>query len=664
MPALWPYLRKHRWQRRLLTASLALALGGVAAILALPYVRSYLLLADLASKSYAVRVAAIDRGARLALQSPTVLRQLEAALDSDDDRQFSAIVAVLKRLGRFTTAGRAGPHVDRMWALELETNPSGETRELFLTEMALAGRDSAFVRRALRAAGKDEAPAVRARSAVLAARLGDDKLLATLLGDADPNVAAAAAIDAGIARRSALATDVARLLADGADPNVSAAAAYALARTDPSAAATRLAPLLVRAEERGEQALRDRLLYAIAELPPAVAGPAPLGVIERARKAGRHPSAYALLLAGRLRLNDAAGDVRNVLAAAVRSDGGVLIGQVHAAVEAAGALDLPVRAELIRLIDRLWRHDPAYRLMLTAGVRALARQASVVQRDPNAPTADDCVRMLRKAAVYPTDWPPGTDPEDVQTPLPSAAAAVALWQLDAPLAEEFVTLWAGSDLTLPGDYVSWHLGLAGGPGAFELGLRFVPPLDAPRSQREYNDDRRGTGAMLLAVAARTEEQKGAARRRVRSRLEGGDLGGEDNFYVRGAYRCALAVLGDADSLRHVAGLLETGQFSQRRAITALTLAGSLDGLDWLLWNPQVDEEDMLLLLVDEQVAGVLSACLPSLPALDAAAGTALQSFQLRILRDAYLLRRPTLRPAWPPPRASSAAGRPATMPAR
>jgi len=222
---------------------------------------------------------------------------------------------------------------------------------------------------------------------------------------------------------------------------------------------------------------------------------------------------------------------------------------------------------------------------------------------------------------------------------------VALWRLDSDLADEYIRIPAGDNLTLPGDHVAWQLGRSGLPGAFELGLSFVPPLNADANQRVYDDDLRATGATLLSVAAGSDAQRALAAGRIRSRLVGGPLGGEDDYYVRGAYECALLALGDGKQLRRVLTLLETGHLSQRRAITALTLAGSLAGFDWLLWNPQVEDADILLLLADERLGDVLADCLPSLPRLDEAAGVDLTGWQLRILRNAYAIQHATLRPA-------------------
>ena len=649
MPALWSHLRTHAWQRRLLTGSLALLLGAALAVLALPHVQDYLLLRDLASPSAAVRGRAISRTVQRAAESPRTLRRLEAALERADDTQFAAIVSVLKWLGQFNRPGRDPLHVDRVRAMELAGNPSAETREIFLGEVLRSGRDNRYVRKVLASAARDQDPLVRALSAALAVRLGDEAALRGLLADADANVAAGAALDAGIARRGLDAATLRERLAAWHDVPRRSAAAYALARIDPNAGAEIIPPLLAEADANGPAALRDRLLHVLCELTGPRAERAVLDVLERARRAGRHPPAMALLAAGKLRVRAAAPAVRKVLADAVRPNSRVRITQALAAIQAAQALDIPVRKEVEAICGKLWSTRVNSRLMLAAAARMLGRQATAPQGDrPDEPSPAECVRTLRLAAIYdyvpPTTAPTATKPKPVPSPLPSAAAAVAMWHLKTPLADEFLRHSAGESVTLPGDYVSWHLGVTGEQRAFELGLSLVPPINAAPPQRVYNDDMRATGAMLLAIAARTPEQRAAATQRIRSRLVGGDLGGEDNFHVRGAYECALAILGDAARLTRVVGLLETGQFSQRRAITALTLAGTPRGLDWLLWNPQIGPEDALFLLVDEQIGDVLAACTPQLPRVDAAAADDLAAWQLLILRHTYAISHSSIRP--------------------
>lgn len=651
MRALFAYFRRHRWQRRLLSCLLAMVLGGAAALLALPYVQAWLLLRDLASDDPAVRAAAVNLGIARGRESEYTVRRLDDALDEAGDVQFAAIISVLKWLGRFNTPDRPTRHVDRLRALELTSNPSAPTRWLFLREMILSGRDNAHVRRGLAAASADASPAVRGLSALLAASLGDDAALKALLADGDPNVAAAAALDVGVARRRGHAAALAGLLRSAGDLERLSAAAYGLARTDPNGSADLLLSALDGADRAGDAALRDRMLHVMAERGGREAGAAVLGVLERSSKAGAGAPAAAIVAAGRLRLATAGPHVRRVLARAIEPDGQVTIGQLIAAIDAADALDLPVRREVYDVCDRLWTRRVGYRLMLMKAARLLGRQARRTPPEPS-PTEADCTKTLLLAAFksYLTEAPPATGRSaDLTTPMPSAGAAVALWELGSPLAGDAIAHVAGQETTLPGDYVSWHVGLRGGERAFELGLEMLPPLGGDPNTRVYNDSLRSAGAMLLAVAARTPQRRRIAARRVRSRLAGGQLGGEDAYHVRGAYQCALAALGEADQLGEALALLETGQFSQRRAITALTVAGSLAGLDWLLWNPQVADDDALFLLVDEQIGEVLAACAAELPGVDDSAGDDLASWQLRILRDAYAIARGRIRPRLPAP---------------
>jgi len=635
MPALWTYFRQHPWQWRLLTVSLALMLGAATGVLCLPWVRDMRLIRDMDSPNSRVRDRAVLIAAARAEKSPAIVRRMDLVL-----------VRALQLLGRFDSPGRDPLLIDRLHAYEVAKNPSLKARGMFLVEILKTGRDNRYVREALKAATADANQDIRVMAGMLAGRLGDDAALGELLNDADPNVVEAAAIDAGLAGRKAVLDDINRLLADADDTRRLSAAAYSLASLDANAAGEKLPPLLARAIDANEPALRDRLLDVMGSLDDLATAAAIIETIGRSEQAGQYPPAAALLAAGRRKLTRAAPAIRRVLVAAVDAPKGLLVRQVHAAILAADNLNLPVRKAVNDICRKLWTWRPGFRLMLTDAARLLGAQATAPQDDePDAPSPSECVQTLRQAvaAQYePTTWPVGEEkPRPRRTPLPSAAAAVALWELSAKAAEEFVLIPAGDYISLSGDYVAWNIGITGGDRAFELGLWLLPALDDP-ARRIYNDDARATGAMLLAIAAKTPEARKRAARRIRSRLEGGRRGGEDSFHVRGAYQCALAILGDPNSPAQVLELLETGQFSPRRAITALTMAGELRGLDWLLWNPQIDRQDMLLLLVDDQIGDVIAGTVAPLPTISPAAGADLARWQLLILRHAYAIRRPRL----------------------
>ncbi len=652
MPALVTYFRTHPWQRRLLTASLALVLGATTALLCLPWYRDTMIIREMDSPDAKVRSQAIFKALGRASQDPATAGRLESALAGASHRQFQALVQTLHILGRFDVPGRDPELLDRMSASEVAGNPSTMAREIFLIEILTGERDNQYVRQALKVASADANQDVRAMAGMLAARLGDDDALGRLVRDADPNVAEAAAIDAAIARRTALLPDMRKLLANAKDRRPLSAAAYALATMDPNAAADTLPAMLGRAIDANDPALRDRLLDVMGDLRDDATAEAIIEIIQRAEKAGQYPPAAALLAAGCRKLPAAAPAVRRVLVDSVKVPPGLLVRQVHAAIIAAGDLKMPVRKAANDICQKLWTPNPGFRLMLTDAARLLGRQAAAPQgNEPNAPSLEECVSTLRQAVVFdysPTTWPVSQPkPQPARTPLPSAAAAVALWNLGTKAAEEFIQAPAYDNVSLAGDYVAWNIGIPGSDGAFELGLSLLPPPpvpNTPSAPRVYSDDARSTGAMLLAIAATTPQHRKQAAERILARLEPGRRGMEDSFYVRGAYQCALAILGDPNANAQALSLLETGQFSQRRAITALTLAGNLRGLDWMLWNFQVDHEDMLLLLVDEQLDEVIVGCLPQLPRLSPAASDDLANWQLLKLRHAYQVHRPTLKP--------------------
>lgn len=704
MRAFVTHLRKHPWQRRALSLSLTVLAAVGVGLAAWPHVREYLLLRDLDSPDNARRAEAVARAAYWAKQSPRAVGRLVAALDGSSDRKFLAVAAALRKVKGFGE-GVVGPlNVDRLRALELERitsrsdpNAAAELRDTILAEVLLSGRDNAHVRRSLELGAKDEAPRVRETAAILAARLAHDCAAATgwkpgspppptmeaawgaisaLQADGSSSVAAAAEIAAGAAKANINASGLMTHLIEGrqkSDANAACSAAYAMACLDPNWQSKAVADVLTGADANGQAQIRDRLCWVMATFPSAEAKPAVMAVLERARKAGKRPPAMALLAAGGLGLKEAEADVRGVLADAVKPGADVLVRQVVAALQAADAMQTPCRREVYDICDKLWR--PGWPGLLVAAARTLGRQAALDQGDrPNTPSREECVRLLRLASLYeePPAPPlasapasaPATQPKArFGTPVESAAAAVALWLLGAELSEWHVGVLAsekqrpadandslaalrsasGSELHVPGDYMWWHLGVAGGERALELAGKFLPPYGADANQREYNDSTRSTGALLMAAAARTPAQRQAARERIRGRLEGGPRGGEDNFHVRGAYLCALAMLGDANAAGQVRGLLEAGQIPPRRAVAALLTAGDKAALDWVLWNPQVGPDDMLYLLLDEMLMDVVSGCCPSLPAVEIAGDRSTRLWQLKLLRTTYAVKRSTLK---------------------
>ncbi len=649
------YFREHPWQRRLFTSSVALTLGALLGLMLYPRVQTHLLLRDLVSHDANVQSAAFRRAVLEAHRSPDALRRLEGAMDGADDATFTAIVRVLRRLGRFHTPDRNPLHIDRIRALELAGGdrstapPAAESRRLLLATIILSGRDNEYIRAALRTAAADPAPRVRAQAAVLAARLRDADTLRTLLGDAEGAVAGSAATAAGFADLTALRDPIVNLLTfDGNDPvpAISGAAA-ALARLDPEGSAPAIATALRNAPD---PQLRERLLHVASRVPH---DPVPATVLDLIRSTpnGQFPSAGTLLGAERLALQDAAPAVRTVLGAAVAQDPNLLEAQVLTALRAADALRLPARDDAKAICHAYW--SPRFPLMLESAARVLGRQ---IEREQSDDSREEALTTLRLAATYAAQPDPNAPP--VHTPVPSAAAAVGLWlldpqteylrpdpnspgvmKLDAESSAFYVQSVASQDSTLAGDYAAWHIGRSGRAEAFGLGLMLLPEMSAPPERRVWNNNARSAGAMLLALSARTEEQKATAIERIRSRLEGGILGGETDPYVRGAYQCALLILGERQYRDDVHGLLLTGGFPQRRAGTALAAAGDAALLDWALADLNGSLGDVVYTCVNVGLGEVLAAVAPQLPRVEPAAGEDTRLWQARMLQDYYWIHR-------------------------
>ena len=671
MGAIVQYFRLHPWQRRAATALLAVTGGFLAALGLYPQVKEYLIIRDLGSGSPAVRNKAIYLATQVARTSPRMLRSLEDALDSPDQTKFLAVAAVLRRLAKFHVPRRNPVHVDRLAAIEIEQTRSSEDpnsaaalRGNLLSEVILAGRDNPYVRRALASTAGDESAPVRSLSGVLAARLGDEPTLKKLLDDKDARVCGRAALDAGLAGVD-LAKEIGRLLWESQDPDAVSSAAYALAMLTPKESSPRLTSLL---KETKDELLRDRLLHVMTILKTEEAGAAVAAVIDRSQAAGKNPPAAAIEAAGTLRIPGQAKAIAQTLAEVTKTDGDLTEAHLLAALQAADRMKLPVRSEVFDICLRLW-NPRRFQLTLTKAARVLGRQGDLLGA-PNAPSRQECVKLLQQRAVYevprtthpathPASAPAGmsaTGPAPVATtsqeggskkpsitPVPSAAAAAALWDLQAPLADQFVRNASAAAVTLAGEYVAWHVAAGSAPGAFELGLKMLPALDAPPALRVYNDNERSAGAILLALSAGTDSQKKLAMDRITSRLEGGPLGGEDDFFVIRAYWCAQLILGKSELATMVLELLDTPDFPQRRAFTALCVAGRREALDWLLWDPNKTAGDIGFLLIDKGLEEVLSAVAPGLPGVDDSAGDDLLAWQIRILQDSYAIHRSSLK---------------------
>lgn len=669
MAGLLRYFRQHPWQRRSLTLLLALAGGLAVAYVAYPIIDQHLVIRALGSADPAERTAALNRAIVLASRDPGFVRRLEDALDSPDDRTFRGVVTALRWAGRFETPDRDPIHVDRMRAIELADTSDADVRRRMLFPAVAATRDNRHIRQTLALAAGDESPPVRSAACVLAARLGDADTLARLMGDPDSDVRAAAAMDAGLAGMSELTDSLAGLF-DADEPPVAASAALALAKLEPEDWSERICRRLV---ETGSDDLRDRLCHVAIVLNDAEARRA-VGEIIRRTGEDAVPPAMAILACGRLGVREVGPHVAAGLTAALEGRE-VTGGQLLAMLDATGRLRLPVRREVYDLCERLW-NPQRYQLVLMRAATLLGEQAELPQDDPDAPTREECVELLRLLATYGAEVT--TQPVDGEgtrivwaTPVPSAAAATALWQLE-PSSSIFRTPpqrsapgeWmleidstgsafqvrqiAGAAPALAGDFIAWRLGRSGRPEAFELAMEMLPPPLDPnvplerQPLRVYNPNERSAGAMMMALAARTPEQRKAAAERIGARLTGSVFGPETDFFVVGSLRCALLILGRDDAVGTVRELLRTPEFPTRRAFTALCADGRTWGLDWLLWNPQMTRADVAYVLTAKAVNEVLQAAAPALGRVDACADRGVQLWQVRALQDEFILTRDSL----------------------
>ena len=651
------YFREHPWQRLAVTLSAAAAVGLVAAMVAVPIITDLLLIRRMDSEDPAVRELAVIRAVHKGKKSEATVRRLDAALDTDSDTKFAALATALNQLGRFKRPGRDPRLFDRLRTIRLMTTADGDTRLLILDRIvvnaSVSGRRNEHIRRACVLAAADGQQQIRARAALLAAIIEDDETLEKLLGDEQGSVKAAAILDAGLGGRRHLVERFAPRLLASPEVEVASSAAYALHRCGADRAGELLAAALVECKIA---ALRDRLLHVMGLRSDEAAAEAVRKAILDCKAAGKIPSAAALLAAGRLRVVEAGPVVRDVLADAARRKSTLSEAQVLAALRAADRLNLPVRKEVNGVCRKLWH--PELEFAMIAAARLLGRQIDRAQR--GAPSRNECIQTLRQCAEYAREVPATEDRPTriVTTPMASAAAAVALWELapsatyrrivtdagplamvlkiDAQSSAYCVRLAARNNSTLVGDYIAWHIARTGRKEAFALGLAMLPARGSKLPV--YDDEERSAGAMLLALAARTDEQRGQAITRITSRLVGGPAGGEDDDYVAGAYRCALLILGQADA-ETVRALLETGEFPHRRATTALLAAGDREVLDNLLWAPRTTPEDIVFLLLHMGVAEVVAKLAPDLPAIDVAAEADTRQWQVNILRDYYAIRR-------------------------
>ena len=697
MGVILTYWRKHPWQRRAVTALLALLAGTIVAVISIPLVQEYRIVRDLGSDVPAVRQEAIVQAWYLAQHSPRLMNRLAATLEEPSDTRFLSVVEVLSHLRKvegLSVPGLTDVQQDRLDALVFGRTTSEYSRWSIIASIIVTDRDNKHIRALLEmAAGDDDAP-VRRLAATLAARLGDGETVGRLMNDASAVVQSGAMIDAALAGQKQHLPAIAERFSGGADTDVVSAAAYALAVMDarphssallarmealsqklaarepaatapaqgaaatapttfPSATSVAATATATASAPAGDpdEILLDRLLHVATLMDDPAVAPSVAQSLGRMLSQWAAPStapatttrpdgpalrtpAMLLHACARHKVAPAAAPAVAVLREAA-GKGGVDIAQALAAIEVAGSLDVPARRELYD-ICRLWTANPAMANLLAAAAMELGRQAAL---DRAGPSRAECVALLEQAARFQQDPPPGSPQEAIRhTSLPSAAAAAALWRLKA--GTEAIRDAAAIDDELAGEAVAWWIGRSPRPAeAMELAMKMCPPLDAPRQQRVLDVQQRTSGAIMMALAARGASADGPAVARLSERLESN----EDDYTIKNAYRCGLLILGRDEHQDHLREVLKAGGFNKRRLLTALWASGDKQSLDWLLWNTQISDDDVADYLLADGLDEVLSATAGQLPRVVPAGSGDLRRWQVQILRDAWAIRRASVK---------------------
>ena len=424
MGVILSYFRQHRWQRRAITSMAAAILGVVVAMVVMPIVRDLQIIDMLGAEDPLQRRRGITLAVSYASHRPELIERIESRLDSAGDVQFSAMVDVLNRLEKFRTPARKGGQLDRFYLIKLAARPdadsdqSVEVRQILLHRIILDGRDNVHVRKALKLSAGDASATIRSDAALLAGRLGDDKTLSALLGDAAPLVRASAAIDAALSGRTACTGDIAKIFNAPRSDEELAAAAYALARMEPKRFAAQIAQAVLSAHRAGKGDLADKLLHVLPLSDKNAAGAVVMELLKDSQQRGKVPPASVLIAAGKLELSEAAPYVRAAITDLIARRDKLTVGDtatLAAAVNAAGRLELPPEL-FVEVMENLWHPETSLAMILS--VEALAENASHLKIENQTPEGGHAVQskienllsVLRRGA------------ERLDTPTSAAAA--------------------------------------------------------------------------------------------------------------------------------------------------------------------------------------------------------------------------------------------------
>jgi hypothetical protein len=567
------YFRQHKWQHRILTLGAMVVIGGLAGLVFTPMTLDYVAIGKLTSSNEQTRRKAFVRLYIRAKENPATFTRITDALDTENEEQFLALHRLLYRLNKFQSGVVSDIWIDRYELIRLKKSFLPKTdnlqenveraksgafaRRMILFDFITARRDNIYVREALKFAAADKIPSVRKTAAMLAAQLEDDDTLGQLLHDKSPSVVAAAALDAGIAKRHELTGEVQKIFNLAMDEYLAlklpiknpdqwksqhveliSNTAYALEALKANTYNKALLENLKILHERKDDILVNRLLRIAVKIDSEDAKKVVGEILLSKRWDKIFPPGPVIQAAADMKLPQVRGVAMSVLTAAANKNPKILLSQIIAAVSAAQKLNIPCRKELELIVRKLWY--PGRSVMLVPVVRLLGIQITSDQPQPaDGPSREQCIKTLRGAVEYTKTIGEGDDSEVLMTPHASAAAAVALWLInpsgelynvseDKP-ADDIIDMHisrtsgayiqdaAMSDDPIAADYIAWNVAAAKLPQGFQLGQQLFPAVGS--KQKQHNPNVRAAGAMLMSLTASNDHQRSEAISRITRRLE-------------------------------------------------------------------------------------------------------------------------------------------------
>jgi hypothetical protein len=253
---------------------------------------------------------------------------------------------------------------------------------------------------------------------------------------------------------------------------------------------------------------------------------------------------------------------------------------------------------------------------------------------------------LAKPAASATASAPGQDAVDVlktaadqaDMPMASTAAAVALFNYSPTESCWSLVTCCREENWLAGEYAAWNMSRLKGirrTQAVTLVQRVMLPRDT------HDRGVQTTGALLLALLERGGPGAPAAIAAIEPLLNKPN-GPEQDLFLSGTYKCALAILGQKQYVDDILLLAGAESFPRNRALIALLLSGNPAGMDLLLGGTRFDPSMMDSLLTGRLLAQVYARLAPELDEYDIEESNVAKIWQCRLMRDVYLLNRQEL----------------------